>query len=78
MSSEADPHLYGQLSITSREAQFGTRKLVNIPWGFRKRLLKISVPAGLKDGAVLRLAGMGKLVDGGQRGDLYLKVLIHP
>lgn len=76
--SAEDPHRYGHFSITPREAQFGTRKLVNIPGGSRKRLIRITVPPGVKHGTVLRLAGMGKMRDGGQRGDLYLKVLIHP
>lgn len=77
--SGTDPHhLYGQIRITSREAQYGTRKLVNIPWGFHKRLFRISVPAGVSDGTVLRLAGLGRQMDDGQKGDIYLKVLINP
>jgi len=78
MGSADDPHLYGQISVTTREAELGTRKLVNIPWGFQKRLFRISVPPGVRDGTVLRLGGLGKKIDDGQRGDLYLKVLINP
>ncbi len=78
MGSADDPHLYGQISVTTSEAELGTRKLVNIPWGFQKRLLRISVPPGVRDGTVLRLGGLGKKIDDGQRGDLYLKVLINP
>ncbi len=78
MGSADDPHLYGQISVTAREAELGTRKLVNIPWGFQKRLFRISVPRGVKDGTVLRLGGLGKKIKDGQRGDLYLKVLINP
>jgi membrane associated rhomboid family serine protease len=76
--SADDPHLYGHFSITPREAQSGTRKVVNIPWGSRRRLFRITVPAGVKDGTVLRLTGMGKAKNGAQRGDLYLKVAISP
>ena len=72
-----DPHIYGSISVTPREAQFGTRKLVNIPWSFQKRLFTITVPPGVREGTKLRLAGMGKRIDDKKRGDLYLKVMIR-
>ncbi len=71
-----DPHLYGTINISSFEALTGTRKLVNIPWGFQKRTFKVIVPAGVKEGSKLRLKGMGKITTGGERGDLFLKVEI--
>jgi hypothetical protein len=71
-----DPHLYGTITITSFEAIAGTHKLVNIPWGFQKRLIRVTVPAGMKAGSKLRLNGLGKITADGQRGDLYLKVAI--
>jgi hypothetical protein len=77
MGTADDPHIYGSISITPREAQFGTRKLVNIPWGFQKRLFTVTVPPGVREGTKLRLAGMGKRIDDRDRGDLYLKVMIR-
>jgi rhomboid family protein len=71
-----DPHLYGTITITSFEALTGTLKLVNIPWGFQKRLVRVAVPAGVKEGSKLRLKGLGKITPDSQRGDLYLKVAI--
>jgi membrane associated rhomboid family serine protease len=71
-----DPHLYGIITITPHEAAGGTNKLVNIPWGFHKRLFKVAVPPGVKEGNRLRLRGLGKAIDSNQRGDLYLKVNI--
>ena len=71
-----DPHLYGVLTITPHEAVGGTRKLVNIPWGFHKRLFRVSVPPGIKEGNKLRLKGLGKEVGSEGRGDLFLKVAI--
>jgi hypothetical protein len=71
-----DPHLYGVMSITAHEAVAGTRKLVNIPWGFHKRLIRVTVPPGVKAGSKLRLKGLGKETGSNQRGDLYLKVTI--
>ena len=72
-----DPHLYGTITITSFEAIAGTHKLVNIPWGFQKRLIRVTVPAGMKAGSKLRLNGLGKITADGQQGDLYLKVAIE-
>ncbi len=71
-----DPHLYGAIDITSFEALAGTQKLINIPKGFHKRIVKVIVPPGVKEGSKLRLKGLGKTASDGQRGDLYLKVMI--
>jgi len=71
-----DPHLYGTITVTSFEALVGTKKLVNIPWGFQKRMVKVIVPPGVTEGSKLRLKGLGKTISDGQRGDLYLKVAI--
>ena len=71
-----DPHLYGTINISPFEAMIGTQKLVNIPWGFQKRIVKVTVPPGVKEGSKLRLKGLGKIISDGQRGDLYLKVMI--
>ena len=72
-----DPHIYGTIRITPREAQFGTSKIVNVPSGFRNRLLRVNVAPGVRDGTILRLAGVGRPINGEKRGDLFLKVLIH-
>ncbi len=69
-----DPHLYGTVSITPREAIYGTRKIVNIPWGFHSRIFRVVIPPGVKEGTTLRLAGLGKTAPGLSRGDLLLKV----
>jgi membrane associated rhomboid family serine protease len=72
-----DAHLYGLISITPQEATAGTLKLVNIPWGFQKRLVRVQVPPGIGDGKILRLKGMGQIAPAGGRGDLLLKVEIR-
>ena len=73
----SDPHLYATLSISPHEATMGTRKLVNIPWGFQKRLFRVTVPPEIQEGRILRLKGLGKLVGSNQRGDLFLKIRIR-
>ena len=76
-TSGNDQHLYGRIKITPYEALKGTRKLVNIPLGFQKRMFNVRVPAGIQEGNVLRLKGLGQRMQSGERGDLYLKVNIE-
>ncbi|MBW1982212.1 MAG: rhomboid family intramembrane serine protease [Deltaproteobacteria bacterium] len=68
--------VYGRITITPREARFGTRKLISVPRGLQKSLLRVTVPPGSRGGTILRLAGMGKEGADGSRGDLYLKIVI--
>ncbi len=72
-----DANLYGRISLTPREARFGTRKLVNIPWGFQSRTFWVTVPQGVHEGKILRLSGMGKRISERERGDLFLTILIQ-
>jgi membrane associated rhomboid family serine protease len=77
VGSGNDAHLYGTIVITPFEAQAGSRKLVNIPWGFHKRPFIVMVPPGMREGKTLRLKGLGKQMPDGARGDLYLKVKVQ-
>lgn len=45
----------------------------------RKQAIKVKIPAGIDDGATIRLAGRGEAIGGGERGDLYvhLRVKAH-
>ena len=74
--SSDSPDLYGDIDISSLEALTGANKMVTIPWGFYKPLYKVKIPAGVKPGTRLRLAGMGKSVPSGLKGDMYLTVNI--
>ena len=76
-ASANDQHMYGLIRITPHEAATGTRKLINIPLGFKKRIFNVKVPAGIQHGAVLRLKGLGQRYGSQARGDLYLKVSIE-
>lgn len=76
ISMDNDPNSYGNISINSREAFFGTRKLINIPVGFKKRTFFLTIPPNIADGDKLRLRGLGRILEGNTRGDLYLKVNI--
>ena len=75
-SMDSGPDLYGQMEVSFLEALTGTQKLVSIPWGFYKPLYKVKVPAGVKKGTRLRLAGMGKRIPDHKKGDLFLTIQI--
>jgi len=68
-------NLFGIIQISWYEALAGTRKVVSVPMGIQNRLVRVTVPAGVKEGSLLRLKGMGKQTAGGQ-GDLLLRVVI--
>ncbi len=76
--SKDDPHIYGSIRITPIEARFGTRKLVNIPLGLQRRLFRITIPPQVKNGTLLRLAGLRRQRHDGRKGDMYIRVLVEP
>jgi len=40
--------------------------------------IKLKVPAGIDDGAAIRLNGRGQAVQGGSKGDLYVNIRVKP
>lgn len=44
----------------------------------RRKEVKIKIPAGIDDGATIRLSGYGEAVKGGSKGDLYVNVRVKP
>lgn len=40
--------------------------------------ITINIPAGIRDGEMVRMTGMGEAVAGGQTGDLYIKINVAP
>ncbi len=72
----AESNLYGTIAITPYESFTGTRKLVSIPRGYKQRMVKVTVPAGVNQDTQLRLRGLGKSTPDGRIGDLFLKVNI--
>ncbi|MBI2551559.1 molecular chaperone DnaJ [Candidatus Uhrbacteria bacterium] len=43
-----------------------------------KKQLSIEIPAGVEDGAVLRLRGQGEAIKGGEAGDVYVRLRVTP
>lgn len=42
----------------------------------RKQDIKVKIPAGIDDGATIRLSGRGEAVAGGEKGDLYINIRV--
>lgn len=42
----------------------------------RKQTVTLKVPAGVDDGATIRLSGRGEAIGGGERGDLYVNIRV--
>lgn len=42
----------------------------------QKQTVKLKVPAGIDDGATIRLSGRGEAVGGGEKGDLYVNIRV--
>jgi len=72
----------GDLMVTLEEALHGSNREVTLQRGGGKvETYRVKVPAGVREGQRIRLAGRGEAgVQGGEAGDLYLRVRMarHP
>lgn len=68
-----------ELPLTLEEVNRGGKRTVTLQMPSGPKTLEISVPAGIKDGAKLRLSGQGDPAPGGgQAGDLFLRIKYLP
>lgn len=67
------------IQVTLEEAYHGARKSIRLrdDRGGTKSY-QVKIPAGVRDGAVIRLGGQGETVQSGSAGDLLLKVQLLP
>jgi len=72
-----EPDVYGVITITRKEALYGTRKLISIPRGWRKRTFLVKIPPGVREGTLLRLKGLGREDTDGNREDLILAIEVR-
>jgi len=42
----------------------------------KKQTVKVKIPAGIDDGATIRLSGRGEAIGGGEKGDLYIHIRV--
>ena len=67
------------ITITLEDAVKGGERSLSLQGGEGPKTLKVNIPAGVKDGARLRLAGQGYASpNGGAKGDLYLRIRFAP
>lgn len=69
------------IELSFQESVFGADRKVVINSRFvKQKEVSISVPPGIDDGQMIRLSGMGEILEGGLPGDLYVKVHVrkHP
>jgi DnaJ-class molecular chaperone len=65
-----------EITLTLEEAHRGVTRHVTLSNG---KSLEIKIPAGVREGSVIRLAGQGDSgMAGGRPGDLYLRVRVQP
>ena len=80
-------NIYKTIQITSDDAARGAQKIIEIPYeeytkgyGIVKSIKKIqfNIPVGVKTGTSVRMQGRGGPgINGGERGDLYVKLEIR-
>lgn len=78
VGSERGQDLRFSIQLDLLEALKGAEKTIRLPNGVA---FKVKIPAGVVDGAKVRLAGRGEPgLHGGEAGDLYIepKILPHP
>jgi molecular chaperone DnaJ len=44
----------------------------------KPKKLKVNIPRGIEDGTALRMSGEGESMEGGQSGDLYIRIHVKP
>jgi len=68
------------VEVSLEEAFHGTTRVLQMQdEGGKVNRLEARIPAGVRDGSRVRLAGKGTMgIDGGQAGDLYLSVRVLP
>ncbi len=66
------------ITLDFKQAVFGTEKELRLNINGDKEPIKVKVPAGIDDGATIRLSGRGEALSGGTSGDLYLRVRVQP
>ncbi len=67
-----------EISISLEDAHRGARRAITLSGAGGGRTLEVNIPAGIRQGAKLRLAGQGDSSPGGQPGDLFLQIKFLP
>ena len=73
-SQFASADLRAQLSLPLSEVMTDRKQVVTVG----DKQLRLTIPAGVKDGQTIRIKGQGQQAGNGQRGDLYITFEIVP
>jgi curved DNA-binding protein len=68
----------GQIELQLPDVLKGTTRSVSLDGAGQKRRVEVKIPAGVRDGQRIRVAGEGGAGRSGKRGDLYLRVHVVP
>lgn len=77
VDSDDAHNMYGTILITPKEAEQGTRKMINIAQESKKKLFHLNIAPGTRNGTTLRMAGIGKKKENKERGDVFLRVKVQ-
>jgi curved DNA-binding protein len=66
------------IDLTLEEVLRGTTRTLRVGEGPTARTVEVKIPAGVREGARVRVAGEGGAGRGGTRGDLFLRVHVMP
>lgn len=66
------------LSVSLEDSIKGGRRTITLTMPQGDRTLEVNVPAGIREGGKLRLAGQGDSAPGGSAGDLFLRIKYAP
>jgi DnaJ-class molecular chaperone len=76
---EAGADVEDEIMLTLDEVAKGATRQLQISDGRgTPRRVEVKIPAGVREGSRVRVAGEGASGRGGQRGDLYLRVRLQP
>jgi molecular chaperone DnaJ len=65
-------------SLSFEEAIKGTERKIRVDLPGGRREVTVKIPAGVADGARIRVRGRGETVQGAEPGDLYVRVQVQP
>lgn len=66
------------VSLSFDEAAKGAERKVRLDLPSGRRDVTVKIPASVADGARIRVRGRGELIEGGEGGDLYVRVRVEP
>lgn len=66
------------MTLDFEQAVFGTEQDIEVDISGKREKIKLKIPAGIDDGASIRLGGRGEKMPDGIDGDLYVHMQVRP